>query len=59
MSMTPDIRLLAFRFRESLSKEYELTGDVYHQLIFDIFTERPLGYFLWEVNKIIVLTGTK
>ena len=29
--------------------KFDISGEKYHQLIVDIFIERPLGYFLWEV----------
>lgn len=47
--MTPEIRLIGYRFSENLSPTDELTGHHYSQIIVDVFLERPLGYFLWEV----------
>ena len=36
-------------FREGTSKADEVSGDVYDRIVLDVFLERPLGYFMWEV----------
>ncbi|TRY68905.1 hypothetical protein TCAL_03794 [Tigriopus californicus] len=60
--MTPEIRLIGYRFSESLSPIDELTDHQYSQIIVDVFLERPLGYFLWEVympaSFIVVISFT-
>ena len=38
-----------YRFREGTSDADEVSGDVYDQIVLDVFLERPLGYFMWEV----------
>ena len=48
-SMTPAIRLVGYRFREMNSTPSSMDKSVYSQLVLDVFLERPLGYFLWEV----------
>ncbi len=47
--MTPDITLVGFRFRSSVSTKDEVTSAAFDQIIVDVFLGRPLGYFLWEV----------
>ncbi len=61
--MTTEIRLLAYRFRDQVkSKPDELSGDTYDQIVLDLFLERPLGYFMWEVympaSFIVVISFT-
>jgi gamma-aminobutyric acid receptor subunit beta len=49
-SMTTEIKLLGYKFREGVkSRPDELSGDTYDQIVLDLFLERPIGYFLWEV----------
>ena len=47
--MTPDLRLLGYKLRKSTSLPDMLTGEEYEQFIVDLYLERPLGFFLWEV----------
>ena len=61
-SMTTEIRLLGYRFREASSEADEVSGDVYDRIVLDVFLERPLGYFMWEVympaTSIVVISWT-
>lgn len=60
--MTTEIRLLGYRFRKGESLPDEVSNDVYDQLVLDVFLERPLGYFIWEVYMpatfIVVISWT-
>ena len=60
--MTTEIRLLGYRFREASSEADEVSGDVYDRIVLDVFLERPLGYFMWEVympaTSIVVISWT-
>ncbi len=47
--MTPDIRLLGYRFRNATSHKDVAISSSFDQIIVDVFLERPLGYFIWEV----------
>ena len=61
-STTTEIRLLGYRFRQGESLPDEFSKDVYDQLVLDVFLERPLGYFIWEVYMpatfIVVISWT-
>ena len=39
-----------------------MSGDVYSRIVVDVFLERPLGYFMWEVympaTSIVVISWT-
>lgn len=48
--MTPEIRLLAFKFRYNKSLPVDSTTEVYDQIILDLMIERPFGYFVWAVS---------
>jgi hypothetical protein len=47
--MTPDLRLLGYKLTLVDSRPDELTGSVYTQFVVQVFLERPLGFFIWEV----------
>ncbi len=47
--MTPDIVLVGYRFRNATSLKDVATKMIFDQVIVDVFLERPIGYFLWEV----------
>ena len=48
--MTPDLRQLAFRFRSDESSNDVLFADgVYKRMVLDLYLDRPVGYYLWEV----------
>ena len=56
------IEVSSIRFREGSSEADEVSGDVYSRIVVDVFLERPLGYFMWEVympaTSIVVISWT-
>ena len=56
--MLPGLKLRGYKLRMALSEKDQLTGGMYDQFVVDLVLERPLGYYLWEVQKLL-LNGKK